>query len=282
MNVRTWIKNVVPRLVNNNCTKRDIEIILSFVTKKSRSWLMAFDETIISNEYLSELNNLILRRINGEPIAYLIGQREFWSLPLYVNQHTLIPRPDTEIVVEQALSILSKKQSYILDLGTGSGAIALAIASERSDCYITATDCVENAIELAKLNAKNLNICNVSFLVSNWFSKINFRKFNLIVSNPPYISSNDKHLEKGDIRFEPRIALISDKSGLSDLEKLIIQSHNWLVSGGWLILEHGWKQNKIVYQLMIENNYCAVTTVNDYGGNPRVTLGQKKINTHNC
>ena len=274
MDIRHWLKHAIATLCGGDSPKRDAEILLSFVTGKSRSWLMAFDETLLNDQQLTQLDALLLRRAQGEPIAHLIGEREFWSLPLRVNDATLIPRPDTEILVEQALVRLPATPSRILDLGTGTGAIALAIASERPDCQVVGIDRIEAAVELAQLNAEQLGLSNASFSLSHWFRDLAPSRFNLIVSNPPYIDANDIHLGQGDVRFEPRSALVAEEAGLADLRTLIEQAPHWIAAGGWLLLEHGWQQEHAVRQLMIENGYQAVATANDYGGNPRVTFGQ--------
>ncbi|WP_215846987.1 peptide chain release factor N(5)-glutamine methyltransferase [Candidatus Pantoea bituminis] len=274
MDIRHWLKHAIATLCGGDSPKRDAEILLSFVTGKSRSWLMAFDETLLNDQQLTQLDALLLRRAQGEPVAHLIGEREFWSLPLRVNDATLIPRPDTEILVEQALVRLPATPSRILDLGTGTGAIALAIASERPDCQVVGVDRIEAAVELAQLNAEQLGLSNASFSLSHWFRDLAPSRFNLIVSNPPYIDANDIHLGQGDVRFEPRSALVAEEAGLADLRTLIEQAPHWIVAGGWLLLEHGWQQEHAVRQLMIENGYQAVATANDYGGNPRVTFGQ--------
>lgn len=274
MDIRHWLKHAIATLCGGDSPKRDAEILLSFVTGKSRSWLMAFDETLLNDQQLTQLDALLLRRAQGEPVAHLIGEREFWSLPLRVNDATLIPRPDTEILVEQALARLPATPSRILDLGTGTGAIALAIASERPDCQVVGVDRIEAAVELAQLNAEQLGLSNASFSLSHWFRDLAPSRFDLIVSNPPYIDANDIHLGQGDVRFEPRSALVAEEAGLADLRTLIEQAPHWIVAGGWLLLEHGWQQEHAVRQLMIENGYQAVATANDYGGNPRVTFGQ--------
>lgn len=274
MDIRHWLKHAIATLCGGDSPKRDAEILLSFVTGKSRSWLMAFDETLLNDQQLSQLDALLLRRAQGEPVAHLIGEREFWSLPLRVNDATLIPRPDTEILVEQALVRLPATPSRILDLGTGTGAIALAIASERPDCQVVGVDRIEAAVELAQLNAEQLGLSNASFSLSHWFRDLAPSRFDLIVSNPPYIDANDIHLGQGDVRFEPRSALVAEEAGLADLRTLIEQAPHWIAAGGWLLLEHGWQQEHAVRQLMIKNGYQAVATANDYGGNPRVTFGQ--------
>ena len=274
MDIRHWLKQAVVTLHGGDSPKRDAEILLSFVTGKSRSWLIAFDETLLSDEQLARLDALLDRRARGEPVAHLVGEREFWSLPLRVTDATLIPRPDTELLVEQALVHLPASPAAILDLGTGTGAIALALASERPDCQVTGVDRIAEAVELACSNAQQLSLPNARFVLSHWFQQLTPQRFEIIVSNPPYIDASDHHLQQGDVRFEPRSALVAAESGLADLRLLIEQAPDWLQPGGWLLLEHGWQQGEAVRQLMRQHGYRAVDTVNDYGGHPRVTLGQ--------
>jgi len=274
MDIRHWLKQAVATLCGGDSPKRDAEILLGYVTGKPRSWLVAFDETLLSDAQLQQLTALLARRARGEPIAHLVGEREFWSLPLRVSDATLIPRPDTEILVEQALARLPAAPARVLDLGTGTGAIALAIASERPDCTVIGVDRVPAAVALAQDNAAHLAIANATFVHSHWFAQLTPTRFDLIVSNPPYIDASDHHLEEGDVRFEPRSALVADEAGMADLRWLIAQSPAWLQPGGWLLLEHGWQQDEAVRQLMCQHHYLAVDTVKDYGGNPRVTFGQ--------
>ena len=274
MDIRHWLKQATATLCGGDSPKRDAEILLSFVTGKSRSWLIAFDETVLTEAQREQLDSLLARRARGEPVAHLVGEREFWSLPLRVNDATLIPRPDTELLVEQALTRLPAIPAAILDMGTGTGAIALALASERPDCQVTGVDRIDAAVALARSNAQALNLTNTTFLLSHWFRSLPPQQFALIVSNPPYIDASDTHLAQGDVRFEPRSALVADEAGLADLRTLIEQAPAWLLPGGWLLLEHGWQQGEAVAALMQQNGYQAVETLEDYGGNPRVTLGQ--------
>ncbi len=274
MEFRGWLKQAVAALQGGDSPKRDAEILLGFVTGKSRSWLVAFDETELLPEQLAQLNALLARRVRGEPVAHLTGEREFWSLPLRVSDATLIPRPDTEVLVEQALARIPAVPSHILDLGTGTGAIALALASERPDCQVLGVDRIESAVALAQSNAATLGIKNATFTLSHWFDALPATPFDFIVSNPPYIDAHDQQLSQGDVRFEPLSALVADDAGLADLRLLIAQAPQWLAPGGWLLLEHGWQQDALVRALMQQQNFLRVATVNDYGGNPRVTLGQ--------
>ncbi len=274
MTFRDWLKQAVAALQGGDSPKRDAQILLGFVTGRSRSWLVAFDETELLPEQLTRLDALLARRVCGVPVAHLTGEREFWSLPLRVSDATLIPRPDTELLVEQALARLPAAPSRILDLGTGTGAIALALASERSDCAVLGVDRIEAAVALAQSNADRLAIPNAAFALSHWFDALPAARFDLIVSNPPYIDASDTHLSQGDVRFEPRSALVADDAGLAELLLLIAQAPQWLAPGGWLLLEHGWQQDAAARVLMQQHGFFQVATVHDYGGNPRVTLGR--------
>ena len=274
MEYQGWLKQAVAALQGGDSPKRDAEILLGFVTGKSRSWLVAFGETELLPEQLARLEALLARRVRGEPVAHLIGEREFWSLPLRVSDATLIPRPDTEVLVEQALMRIPAAPSRILDLGTGTGAIALALASERPDCEVLGVDRIEAAVALAQSNAERLAIPNAAFALSHWFDNLPAARFDVVVSNPPYIDAQDRHLTQGDVRFEPLSALVADEAGLADLRQLIAQAPQWLTPGGWLLLEHGWQQDAAVRDLMQQQGFLQVASVNDYGGNPRVTFGQ--------
>lgn len=273
MEYQQWLKQAIERLTASESPRRDAEILLAFVTGRTRTFILAFGETALTDDEHARLDALLARRAAGEPVAYLIGQREFWSLPLEVSSATLIPRPDTECLVEQALARLPATPCRILDLGTGTGAIALALASERPDCHVTALDVIPEAVALAKRNAQRLGIDNVTILQSHWFSALTDARFSLIVSNPPYIDGDDPHLSQGDVRFEPKSALVADNAGLADLETLVTEARRFLEDNGWLMLEHGWQQGEAVRELFTRAGYQAVETCRDYGGNERLTLG---------
>lgn len=275
MSFKQWLTQAIERLVNSESSRRDAEILLGHVTGKSRTYILAFDETILTTEEGAQLEMLLNRRVNGEPVAHLVGMREFWSLPLEVTPATLIPRPDTECLVEQALARLSPEPCDILDLGTGTGAIALALASERPDCRVTAVDFVADAVALATRNASSLGISNVTIAHSNWFSALEGKTFGMIVSNPPYIDEQDPHLAEGDVRFEPLSALVAADEGLADLAHIIREGRRFLLPGGWMLLEHGWKQGTAVRELYIQAGYDEVETCRDYGGNERLTVGRR-------
>lgn len=274
MDFQHWLQQAISELAGGESPRRDAEILLEHVTGKARTYILAFGETELTADQQAQLDLLLARRKTGEPVAHLVGEREFWSLPLYVSAATLIPRPDTECLVEQALARLPATPARILDLGTGTGAIALALASERPDCQVTAVDVMPDAVALAQRNLERLTLPNVTVLHSSWFSALADRQFELIVSNPPYIDEADPHLAEGDVRFEPRSALVAADQGLADLSHIITQSRQYLVSGGWLLLEHGWTQGEAVRALFLQAGFERVETCRDYGGNERLTLGK--------
>ena len=288
MNYKGWLAQAIADLAQKNPTensKIDALVLLQHATGKSRTQILAFDDTEIDEKVRLKLTALLDRRLKGEPIAYILGEKEFWSLPLNVSKGTLIPRPDTEILVEKALQIaLEKLQENpphfrILDLGTGTGAIALALASELSSiCQkqpisleIIGVDLIPDVVALAQFNAER-NKLNVQFLQSRWFENIT-GQFDLIVSNPPYIDAQDEHLRQGDVRFEPLSALVANDAGYADLRHIIELAPSYLNSNGVLLLEHGWQQGEKVRSIFQENHWEMVETVRDYGDNERVTLG---------
>ncbi|MBU9817510.1 peptide chain release factor N(5)-glutamine methyltransferase [Rahnella sp. C60] len=274
MDFQSWLREAACRLAAGESPKRDAEILLGFVTGRARTFIIAFGETPLTADQLQRLDTLLARREQGEPVAYLTGEREFWSLPLSVSPATLIPRPDTECLVEQALARLPSEPVSILDLGTGTGAVALALASERPDCKVTGVDLQPDAVLLARHNAQKLNILNTLFLHGSWFSPVAGERFALIVSNPPYIDAADPHLAAGDVRFEPASALVAGNAGLADLAHIIQAAPAYLHPGGWLLLEHGWQQAADVQALLHDAGYQQIATIKDYGDNDRVSLGQ--------
>jgi len=257
----------------------DAEILLVTVLKKDRSYFRAFPEVIPDNSQQQAFQNLLEKRIEGQPIAHITGKREFWSLNLSVNKHTLIPRADTEILIEFILEQFSHDKLSVADLGTGTGAIALALASEKPGWQIIATDRSEQALKIARSNAKQLSLNNIDFKTGSWFDALEDECFDLIVSNPPYITAEDPHLALGDVRFEPITALASGEDGLDDIRLLITEAITHIKSDGWLILEHGYDQKEAVRQLFDKAGYQQITQRNDYGNNPRMTAGQRPANS---
>jgi len=262
----------------SDSSRLDIELILCHVLQKNRTYLFTWSDKTLSPEQHQQFEQFFNRRKSGEPIAHILGQREFWSLPLSVNNSTLIPRPDTELLVELVLELFasdSAQQRTCLDLGTGTGAIVLAIASEKPQWQLVGVDKSADAVALAEQNRGQLNFAHVQIKQSDWFTAIAAQQFDVIVSNPPYIDLQDPHLQRGDVRFEPRSALIADNKGLADIELIIQQSWNYLCEQGWLLLEHGYDQGQAVRDLLTARGFVQVETHTDLGGNERVTLGRK-------
>jgi release factor glutamine methyltransferase len=270
-----------PQLAQVSDTPRlDIELLLCHILKKTRTWIFTWPDSVLNESQVKEFENYFARRLAGEPIAHIIGVREFWSLPLSVDNSTLIPRPDTELLVETALELfahdLPNIHRDVLDLGTGTGAIILALAHEKNHWHCVGVDKEQAAVDLAEKNRVSLQLANVHILKSNWFDNISTEKlFDLIVSNPPYIDSNDPHLNQGDVRFEPRSALVADNKGLADIEVICKQSNIFLKTDGWLLVEHGYNQGEDVRRVFEVNDYIDIKTLRDMGDNERVTLGRK-------
>lgn len=252
----------------------DAELLLAHCLGKNRSYLYTWPEKTLNAKQLRYFDSLITKRLTEYPVAYLLGKKSFWTLELMVTPDVLIPRPETELLVEIALEKISDIENpKILDLGTGTGAIALALASERQDAIIIATDNSDSALSVARLNANTFELHHqVSFIKSNWLDNISDKDFDLIVSNPPYIDPEDSHLE-GTIRHEPQQALIADNQGMQDLETIIQNSHPHLVKGGCLILEHGYDQMESVSQLLLKHQYFELRSFADLNDNWRVSLG---------
>lgn len=252
----------------------DAEVLLCHCLDKTRSFLRAWPEHQPSQEQLKHFWALIDERHRGVPVAHLTGHREFWSRDFVVNANVLIPRPDSELLVELALARLAPDASTkIIDLGTGSGALAITIALERPLANVLASDRSASALDVAHLNATRLGANNVTFVTSDWFEDIAATDFDMVLSNPPYIAADDRHLQQGDVRFEPRSALISAEQGLSDINTLARQSRSHLKPGGHLLIEHGYDQRQAVQQIFKHYGYRRTTTHNDLSGNPRVTSG---------
>ena len=259
--------------IGGDSPRLDAELLLNHVTGLSRTSFRAWPEREVTAEQAEEFDVLVSERADGKPVAYLLGHQEFWSLPLLVSPSTLIPRPDTECLVEAALSLPLPAPARVLDLGTGTGAIALALASEQRDWQVTACDCVDEAVTLARNNARELGL-SVEVLQSSWFSGLTPGKFDLIVSNPPYIADTDHHLREGDVRFEPSSALVSGVDGLDDIRQIVEQAPDWLEPGGWLLMEHGFEQAGAVRSLLEARGFVAVESRKDYGDRDRMTLGR--------
>ena len=252
----------------------DVELLLCHVLGKERVFLRAWSETQLTAAQLMQFEQLLARRRQGQPIAYLTGYREFWSLGLQVSADTLIPRPETESLVVEALARRPDSAMRVLDLGTGSGAIALALAYERPLWQIDAVDVSPGCIEVARGNALTHNVHNVQFSVSDWFSRAG-NGYQLIVSNPPYIDEHDPHLQQGDVRFEPRRALVARNHGMAAIRYIVATAPRRLEVGGYLMIEHGCEQGQACAQLFSEAGFVNIVGVQDLAGRDRVTLGRK-------
>lgn len=252
----------------------DAEVLLCHCLKKDRSFLRAWPEHQPDASQICLYQEFINKREQGWPVAYIIGNREFWSRSFKVTPDVLIPRPDSELLVELCLDLLpSNQESKIIDLGTGSGILAITLAAERPLIKVTGTDFSFAALEVAIANAKSLQISNVNFIRSNWFDAVDIVDFDLVISNPPYIAHDDPHLQLGDIRFEPKSALISAEQGTKDIRLLAEQARRHLKHHGRILIEHGYDQHTKTQSILNNLNYRQITTHSDLTGNPRVTSG---------
>jgi release factor glutamine methyltransferase len=264
------------RTLDTDSARLDAEVLLAACLEKPRSHLHAWPESSVETEQLAQFLEWLQRRATGEPVAHLTGRREFWSLDLLVTPDTLIPRPETETLVALALERIPDETAVrIADLGTGTGAIALAIARERPHAEIIATDISARALDIARLNARHLGVGNVQFIEGPWCAPLPARPLHFILSNPPYIADSDPHLEEGDVRHEPRSALASGPQGLDDLQLIVRCAAAHLACNGWLIVEHGHDQGNHVRQLFAEAGYRDISHHSDDAGISRVTMGRK-------
>ena len=270
--IESLLSNV--ELPDSPTPRLDAELLLAQALGKSRGYLHTWPEREPEASQLERFQAALARRRAGEPVAYILGRQGFWSLDLDVASHTLIPRPDTELLVETALALLPATPLQVLDLGTGTGAIALALACERPAWQVTGVDRVAEAVALAQGNGTRLQLANARFAESCWFSALAWQRFQLIVSNPPYIAAADPHLSQGDVRFEPSSALVAGIDGLDDIRLIIEQAPEHLLAGGWLLLEHGFDQAEAVRELLAQRGFAAVDSRRDLGGHQRISLGQ--------
>ncbi len=256
--------------------KLDAEVLLAFVMQRSRAFVIANQEQALTEFELTHFKELVDDRARLYPVAYLTGEKEFWSMSLKVNEKVLVPRPETELLVERTLHLREEEANSLLDLGTGSGAIALALAKELADCKVLATDFSKSALELAESNRLRHELNNVSFKQADWFFGLGKKRFDLIVSNPPYIDPMDPHLES-EVRYEPQSALVAMEAGLADIAFIIKEAPEYLTNRGWLLLEHGYDQGARVREFMRVEGYVDITTSKDLAGNDRVTEGRLPV-----
>ena len=290
LSIASLLSAATTQLVSNlqapqsESAKLDAELLLCHCLRKTRTYLYTWPEQTLTDEQHTLFTSLIERRANGEPLAYLTGVREFWSLSFKVTPDTLIPRPETELIVEHSLIKLDQtaggsrgtesSTGPFLDLGTGCGAIAISVASERPDTDVYAIDKSLTALEVAKENANTLG-AKVNFGQSHWFDQVEPIKFSVIAANPPYIAEDDPHLKQGGLVYEPADALRSCENGFADITVIISQSSEFLMSNGWLLLEHGHTQGEGTRELMTQHHFSQIETLKDLAGNDRVTLGCK-------
>ncbi len=268
--IKGWLQSKTSSsTVQNNITTIDLEKLLVFLLSKDRAWLFAHPEHVLSANQVKQLNQWYDMLLDDLPVAYITGQQDFWDLKLQVNQHTLVPRPDTELLVELAIE-QSHAPQKILDLGTGSGAIGLALAKTFPQAHVVAVDVAPEALEMARLNARNNQVSNIEFKVSHWFSALSSQSFDLIVSNPPYIASDDEHLPA--LRHEPLSALVAGVDGLQDFELICQQAAGHMTAHGKLLFEHGWQQKEAVQSILRHHDFQTIQTFQDLAGHDRVTL----------
>jgi len=257
----------------SDSARRDSEILLGHCLGKSRAWLYTWPENVVAPACAQRFSELLAQRRAGMPVAYLIGEREFWSLSLAVNSATLIPRPETETLVAWVLELALPGDAKVLDLGTGSGAIALAVAAEKPLWQVTALDSSADALQVARANADRLGLQRVNLLQSSWYQGVAGQRFDALLANPPYIDGDDPHLTRDDVRFEPRSALVAAERGLADLQQLVAGAPAHLCSGGWLLLEHGFEQAAAVRQMLAAADFDNISTRRDVAGLERITGG---------
>ena len=267
----------VEQLEGGESPSVDAKVILANILGKSQTYLFTWPDKTLDDTEWTRFEVAVAKRKRGEPVAYIIGKRDFWTLSLFTSPDTLIPRPDTEVLVEQVRNWANDHLSHplsICDLGTGTGAIALALASELPKASVTGVDFQHGAVKLATRNAQANDITNTRFVQSDWFNALNGQTFDIIVSNPPYIEETSPYLDEGDVRFEPKTALTSGHDGLDDIKHIINNAPKYLNKGALLAFEHGFDQGTAVNALLVDAGFVDVKTVKDYGDNDRVTLGQ--------
>lgn len=277
MNIRQALQQASKQLADSSPSAMlDSQVLLTHVLQCNTAHLAAWPEKTLSDTQLADFLQLLKQRQQGVPVAHLTGSREFWSLDFSVDDSTLIPRPETETLVEFILEKFADiDRLKLLDMGTGTGAIAISVAKQKPDWKIIASDVSEQALSLAAKNSSDNLTANVTLVHSNWFDAIAQDDFNIIVSNPPYIASDDPHLSQGDVRFEPRSALSSGETGMDDIEHICSQAKDHLLKNGWLIVEHGYNQKQLVSDCFTRNGFKEIEQRQDLSGHTRMTAGKK-------
>lgn len=273
--VATLIAEAQQNLKNSASARLDAELLLGKVMQCKRTTIYAYPEKSISAKETAQFKSLIQKRQRGHPIAHLTQEKEFWSLKLSINATTFIPRPETEYLVHHALKMIPTDIPFnILDLGVGSGSIALALAHERPNCHVTALDISCDALRIAQQNATTHQLNNIDFLLSDWYQALAPTKFDMIVSNPPYIQQHDIHLLSNDIRFEPRLALVAGTDGMQSIHQILARALEYLSDNATIFIEHGYTQKQLVQNAFYRNGFRSVTTCKDLIGHDRITYGR--------
>ncbi len=275
MQIQQALNHPISQLGASESPHLDAELLLAHVLDKTREYLITWPETVLKESEQQTFLNLLQQRVLGQPIAYLIGSKAFWNFDLIITADVLIPRPETELLIEIILEHLDTNKKLLADLGTGSGAIALALASERTKWQVVATDSSEAALKIAEENAKNLNVSNIEFRHGSWAAALNSELYDAIVSNPPYIDKADKHLKQGDVRFEPKQALVAEEQGLADLKQIAAQALDKLKPSAILLLEHGCQQGEAVRHLLEQSGYNNIQSYKDLAGLERATMARR-------
>ncbi len=275
IDIQSALAEAVSKLENSDSAELDAALLLSYVLNKPRTHLVAWPEKLLNTSQYQQFQSLLLKRIEGVPVAYILGEKEFWSRSFAVSNAVLIPRPETELLIELVLSELEQRSGVkLLDLGTGSGVLAITLALEMPGSEVWATDKSVEALEIAKINAADLGADQICFIESSWFSEIGSLQFDMIVSNPPYIPESDLAELQKELMYEPEMALTSGLSGLKDIKQILLEAKAFLIPGGVILLEHGFDQSMPVQELMVQNGYHEIKTSYDLSGLPRVTQGR--------
>jgi len=270
MKIKDWL--ICQPISGDTFTTHDLWNLLGHLLNKNTAWVIAHQDFQLNQQQINSLNGSVADLLAGKPLAYITGEKDFWDLTLQVNQSTLIPRPETETLIEAVIDLVDSPE-FILDLGTGSGAIALSLGKYYPNARVIATDCSKEALQTAESNASINGVTNVELIHSNWFEQISCEKFDLIVSNPPYIDTEDEHLSK--LKYEPLSALVAEDNGLADFKRITQQANHYLAPNGLLMFEHGWNQKTQVQNILKDSHFMNIATRKDILGHNRVTWGYR-------